>query len=257
MLLAQSSWPEVKDYLQDCDGIIIPIGSIEQHGPNGLLGTDALCPEIIAGTLSSSTEFLIAPTFSVGIAQHHLAFPGTITLRPITMINAIMDWVDSLARHGFKRFYFLNGHGGNVPTINAAFAELYGRYSLAHEPAPFVLKLQNWWQLEGVAELSEKLYPDGLGRHATPAEISVTYAAYPESIKSVHIEPKIAPLGPVHDAADYRARFPDGRIGSNPSQSNPDDGKALIAASMRALIKDARGFFGSGKQAGFEVLENQ
>ena len=53
------------------------------------------------------------------------AFAGTITLRPSTMIAAMLDWTQILARHGFERIYWLNGHGGNIATITAAFSEIY------------------------------------------------------------------------------------------------------------------------------------
>ena len=114
MRLHLSTWPDIEDYLTRSKAILIPIGSTEQHGPNGLIGTDALCPEIIAAAAELETELLIGPTFSVGIAQHHLGFPGSMTLRPSTMIAAMSDWTHSLMRHGFERIFWLNGHGGIV-----------------------------------------------------------------------------------------------------------------------------------------------
>jgi creatinine amidohydrolase len=149
MLLHHASWPEVEAYLKRCKGIVIPIGSTEQHGPNGLVGTDAICPEVIAAEAGAESGFLIGPTFNVGIAQHHLAFPGSMTLRPSTMIAALNDWIESLTRHGFDRIYFLNGHGGNITTINAAFAEYYANFSLDAAACPVRLSQRNWWELPG------------------------------------------------------------------------------------------------------------
>ena len=125
MQLHLSTWPEVEAYLAKSKAILIPIGSTEQHGPNGLLGTDALCPEIIGSRAGDEAGILVGPTFNVGQAQHHMGFSGTITLRPSTMIAAMQDWAQSLARHGFERIYWLNGHGGNIATITAAFSEIY------------------------------------------------------------------------------------------------------------------------------------
>ncbi|MGD2132439.1 MAG: creatininase family protein [Maricaulaceae bacterium] len=247
MQLHLSTWTDVESYLARCRGIVIPIGSTEQHGPNGLLGTDALCPEIIAKEAGDRSGLLIGPTFNIGIAQHHMGFPGTITLRPSTMIAAMNDWIESLTRHGFNRLFFLNGHGGNVATIEAAFGEAYANCSLKGAPAEFACRLRNWWELKGVMKLATSLYPKGHGSHATPSEVAVTQYAYPETIRDVEMTPKIAPTGPIRDADDYRARFPDGRIGSDPSLATPEDGKTLVEASVAALITEAQAFFDEGR----------
>jgi creatinine amidohydrolase len=243
MLLNTASWPEVDAYLKRSKGIVIPIGSTEQHGPNGLLGTDAICPEVIAREAAEEAGFLVAPTFSVGSAQHHLGFAGTITLRPSTMIAAINDWIDSLARHGFKRMYFLNGHGGNIAPIATAFAENYAAWSLDGDVCPFKCRQRNWWELEGVMDLCKEIFPEGDGSHATASEVAVTYYAHPEAVKNVEMSPKIAPEGEFTDAANYRATFPDGRIGSDPSQATPEKGARLVAAAKAGLIREVEAFF--------------
>ena len=84
MLLHLSTWQEIEDYLKRSKTVVIPIGSNEQHGPTGLLGTDWLCPEIIAHEAQKTADILVAPTFNIGMAQHHLGFAGTISLRPST-----------------------------------------------------------------------------------------------------------------------------------------------------------------------------
>jgi len=248
MQLHLSTWPEIEAYLASSKAILIPIGSTEQHGPNGLLGTDALCPEVIARRAGDEAGFLVGPTFNVGQAQHHMAFAGTITLRPTTMIAAMVDWAASLARHGFERIYWLNGHGGNVNTINAAFAEIYHGISFdragANHP-PLVCKLRNWWELSHVMDVCRQLFPVGEGQHATPSEVSVTYFAYPQAQKRVDMSPKIAPLGPILDAEDYRRRFPDGRIGSDPSQANVAAGEKIVAAAVKAVIAEFQQFASS------------
>lgn len=242
MLLHLSTWPEIDERLKASRTVVVPIGSNEQHGPMGLLGTDWLCPEIIAHAAHKEGDLLIAPTFNIGMAQHHLAFSGTISLRPSTFMAAISDWVSSLARHGFDRIYFLNGHGGNIATIEAAFSEIYADYSYGAEPCPFVLKLRNWWDLPGISRLCARLYPEGHGSHATPSEIAVTFAAYPDHIKSAAMEPKIASTGPIRDALDYRSRFADGRIGSDSSLAAAEQGREIIAAAVRGLIDDIAKF---------------
>lgn len=242
MLLHMSTWPEIDARLKASKTVVIPIGSNEQHGPIGLLGTDWLCPEIIAHAAEKDHDILVAPTFNIGMAQHHLGFAGTISLRPSTFMAAIEDWVNSLSRHGFTHIYFLNGHGGNVASIEAAFSQIYSRYSYDNRPCPFILKLCNWWDLPGIARLCARLYPQGHGSHATPSEIAVTYAAYPDHVKSAVMEPQIAPTGPIRDALDYRGRFPDGRIGSDSSLATIEQGQQIIATAVTGLAEDVRKF---------------
>ncbi|WP_223416097.1 MULTISPECIES: creatininase family protein [unclassified Pseudomonas] len=242
MLLHLSTWAEIGKFLERSRTIVIPIGSNEQHGPTGLLGTDWMCPEIIACEAQKSADILIAPTFNIGMAQHHLGFPGTISLRPSTFIAAIGDWVRSLAAHGFERILFLNGHGGNVASIEAAFSELYAEASFARRPAGFALKLCNWWDLDGIGELAREQFPEGHGIHATPSEIAVTQWAYPDSIKSAKYSPQIAPWGPIREALDFRARHPDGRMGSDPSLATPDKGRALVMLAAQSLVQELDAF---------------
>ena len=244
MLLAKSTWPEVEAYLRRSRTVAIPIGSNEQHGPTGLLGTDWMCPEIIAGHAAAERphDILVGPTFAVGMAQHHLGFPGSISLRPSTMIAAIRDWTASLAAHGFERIYWLNGHGGNVATVEAAFSEVYSEASYQGRSRGFALKLRNWWELPGVLRLCARLFPDGHGSHATPSEIAVTQFAYPDAVKAANYAPRIAPNGPIREAADFRARYPDGRMGSDPAQASPEKGREIVELAAKGLLEELAAF---------------
>jgi creatinine amidohydrolase/Fe(II)-dependent formamide hydrolase-like protein len=244
MLLAKSTWPEIETYLGRSQAVVVPIGSNEQHGPTGLLGTDWMCPEIIAHEAQGSADILVAPTFNIGMAQHHLGFPGTISLRPSTFIAAIGDWARSLGGHGFTRIYFLNGHGGNVASIEAAFSEIYADYSFRGVRSPFALKLKNWWDLAGVTALANQQFPVGHGMHATPSEIAVTQWAYPDAIKTGPYAPRIAPSGPIREALDFRARHADGRMGSDPALATPEKGGALVKLAAKSLIEDLAAFVG-------------
>jgi creatinine amidohydrolase len=243
MLLHLSTWQEIDDHLKRSRTVVIPIGSNEQHGPTGLLGTDWLCPEIISHEAQRQhPDLLVAPTFNIGMAQHHLGFPGTIALRPSTFMAAIFDWCRSLGLAGFEKLYFLNGHGGNVATIEAAFSELYAEATFAGRNRGFACKLKNWWELPGVMALASRQFPTGHGSHATPSEIAVTQWGYPDAIKSANYAPQVAPTGPIREALDFRARYPDGRMGSDPGQANPEKGGELVAAAVKGLMEDVGAF---------------
>jgi creatinine amidohydrolase len=246
MLLHMSTWQEIEAHLEGSRTVVIPIGSNEQHGPTGLLGTDFLCPQIIAYEAEKHSTLLIAPTFNIGMAQHHLGFPGSISLRPSTFIAALSDWTRSLVGHGFERLYFLNGHGGNVASIEAGFSEIYAAASFDRRRAGFALKLRNWWDLPGVMPLANRLFPTGHGSHATPSEIAVTQWAYPDQIKAANYAPQVAPTGPIREAADFRARYADGRMGSDPGLATPEKGGQLVQLAARELIKEVETFAGEG-----------
>jgi creatinine amidohydrolase len=240
MQLHLQTWPDVERYLATSQAIIIPIGSTEQHGPNGLIGTDALCAEAVAKGVGEKAQALVAPTISVGMAQHHLGFPGSMTLMPSTLIAVIKDWVFSLSRHGFRRFYFVNGHGGNIATVQAAFSEIYAVSSLdgAGNRASLQCRLRNWWQADGISSLSRELYGSSEGSHATPSEVSMTWHLFPEAARPMRLDPEVAPSGEFADAADYRRRFPDGRIGSNPGLATAEAGKRLLDLAVVGLTAD-------------------
>ncbi|HVV69745.1 MAG TPA: creatininase family protein [Gammaproteobacteria bacterium] len=240
MFLQLSTWPEIEAYLKTNKSIIIPIGSTEQHGPTGLIGTDAICPQTLAQGIEKQCQALIAPTINFGMAQHHLGFPGTISLRPSTLMALIFDIVNSLAVHGFEKIYFLNGHGGNVATLEAAFDSIYAESSFKSTSifSKLECRLHNWWEHRELKNLSKELHGENEGWHATPGEIALTYFAYPHAVKSATLHPQIAPIGEFRDASDFRQQFPDGRIGSDPSKASVATGEKLYQIAVACVLKD-------------------
>lgn len=247
MLLHLATWQEVETYLQKSRGIILPIGSTEQHGPTGLIGTDAICAEAIANGVGEATNGLVAPTIAIGMALHHTAFPGTISLRPTTMIQVIVDYLTCLTRSGFTKFFFINGHGGNIATLKAAFAETY--YHLGNLSLPEATKVRckvgNWFTCRSVYQLAKKLYGDKEGSHATPSEIALTQYIYPDSIKQAPLAEEVASGYPIYSAADFRLHYPDGRMGSNPALATKEHGKELYELAVKDLTKSYLEFLGT------------
>jgi creatinine amidohydrolase len=243
MLLSLSTWQEVEAYLEHSTGLIIPIGSTEQHGPNGLIGTDAICPEKIAHGIAEQAGILVAPTINYGMSQHHMAFAGTVTLRPSTLVQLVIDVVESLSRHGFDHIYFLNGHGGNIAPVTTAFSEIYANSSVDNPPR---LHLSNWWLNHAITDLAAELYGDAEGRHATVSEVSLSYFAHPEAVKEVSISPAVANDGVIYGAVDFRKQFPDGRIGSNPALASVEAGESFYRLAVETISDDFRRFVDEG-----------
>jgi creatinine amidohydrolase len=239
MLLHLSTWPEVETYLQQSQGIIIPIGSTEQHGPTGLIGTDAICAEVISRGVGETTQAMVAPTINVGMALHHTAFSGTISLRPSTLILVIKDYITCLAKAGFTKFYFINGHGGNIATLKAAFSETYAHLEdlQIQNYQKVQCQIANWFMCGSVYKLAKELYGDQEGSHATPSEVAVTQYVYPEAIKKAPLSPEVAGGHKIYGAVDFRSRYPDGRMGSNPDLATPEHGKQFYDVAVEELSK--------------------
>lgn len=230
MLLQLATWPEVERYLGVRTDIILPVGSTEQHGPIGLIGTDALTAAAVAEGVGAAEGALVAPTIAVGMAVHHLAFPGSMTLKPSTLIAMVVDCVQSLAHHGFRRFFFLNGHGGNIASLTAAFYEVHAQAN----GADIRCLLSNWWQPDPVQALIRELYGAAEGSHATPSEVAVTWHLHPQAQRTARLEPEIAPRGGFHGPEDFRRRYPDGRIGSNSALATAAAGRRILETAIAA-----------------------
>lgn len=237
MLLHLSTWQEVEAYLQQSKGIIFPIGSTEQHGPTGLIGTDAICAEAIAAGVGDATQAIVGPTINVGMALHHTAFPGSISLRPSTLVQVVRDYITCLAKAGFSKFYFINGHGGNIATLKAAFSETYAHLEDLQIPNAQYVQCQvaNWFMCGSVYKLAKELYGDQEGSHATPSEVALTQYVYPNAIKQAYLSPEVASGHRIYSAADFRVRYPDGRMGSNPALATPEHGKQFYDLAVKEL----------------------
>ncbi len=238
------TWTEVEDYLKHCKGIILPIGSTEQHGPTGAIGTDTLTAEAIAREVGCRTGVLVTPTQAFGMAEHHLGFPGTMSLKPSTLLAVLHDLVVSLASNGFEKIFVINGHGGNIATVKAAFMQAYGtaisqKLSVSSR---FQCKLANWFMAAPVRSFSRDLYGDKEGHHATPSEISLTLHLQ-HSLRSKQMPlPDPSPAGPIHGPEDFRLRYPDGRMGSDPYLAQSSHGEALLEIAATSLSQDLSNF---------------
>ncbi|MFT4039370.1 MAG: creatininase family protein [Thermomicrobiales bacterium] len=125
LLLADLSAPETAALLPTIDLVLIPVGAHEQHGPNIAVSTDTVSAEALCHEAAArlGPRVAVAPAVPWGISWHHMAFPGTITLRPETLQALLEDIIASLHAHGLQRFLIVNGHGGNTAVIATACEE--------------------------------------------------------------------------------------------------------------------------------------
>ena len=103
--------------------VVLPVASMEQHGPHLPVGVDTILSEAVcraaAEHISADTPAVVAPTLWCGMAEHHMAFGGTFTFDIPTYRAVLLALLKSIERHGFKRAFIVNGHGGNISALSA------------------------------------------------------------------------------------------------------------------------------------------
>ncbi len=122
-LLGELTWPEAQSRLKEVDVALLPVGSIEQHGPHLPLDTDAFDAEYLAHKVAeacSDPKPLVLPLLPYGVSYHHEDFSGTISVSPETLAQMVYDIGISVAHHGIVKLVIINGHGGNSPALNFA-----------------------------------------------------------------------------------------------------------------------------------------
>ncbi len=126
-LLEEMTWEEAEERLKKIDIAILPVGSIEQHGPHLPLSTDAfdaywLAKEVVKRV--PDPKPIVLPPINYGVSYHHMAFCGTISISPNTLMETVYDIGISCASHGIRKLLIINGHGGNTPAIKCAGQKL-------------------------------------------------------------------------------------------------------------------------------------
>jgi len=141
--LPHMTYPEVEVFLEKSDMVIIPVGSLEQHGDHLPIGTDFINGVERCKLIAQERDVLVAPVLMVGQSPYHMGMAGTITLSAETIVQVHLEAVKSLIHHGFKRFIIMNAHGGNraittllVDQINQTTAGV--AVSFGQAAAPFM-----------------------------------------------------------------------------------------------------------------------
>ncbi|MBP2472053.1 creatinine amidohydrolase [Crossiella equi] len=218
--------------------VLLPIGSTEQHGPHLPTGVDDLLAaevtRLAAEQLAGLVPVVVAPAIPFGLAEHHMAFGGTITLGLGTLHALLRDVCRSISRAGFNRILIVNGHGGNMTALHALVTEL-------GVEVPAQIGLANYFTLarEVVAETLEA--QDGL-MHACEGETSLMLAAFPELVRGDKLTRAHGPAitmpaeskAPVYLPVSFRT-FTPGGVAGDARAATAAKGKRLLAACAREL----------------------
>jgi creatinine amidohydrolase len=123
--------PEIAAALTRSPRVVLPMGSVEQHGPHLPTGTDFLAAVAIALEVAERIDALVLPLCPLGVTPMHMPYPGTVSLRPQTLQDVVADIGASLAAHGCREFVILNWHEGNIPSLALVAEHLHRDLGLA------------------------------------------------------------------------------------------------------------------------------
>jgi len=125
--LSKATWSEFGQAVDagQVDRAIMAIGSLEQHGPHLPLSTDTIIADHLASQIASRCKTaILLPSIEFGCSSEHVSFPGTMSIGSDTLSNILLEITASLMQNRLKRFFIINGHGGNRGTIEVALTKI-------------------------------------------------------------------------------------------------------------------------------------
>lgn len=251
MLWHELTSPRIGSLSRDIP-VVIPLGSCEQHGAHLPVFVDTLQLDAITARLEKKLgeQVLICPTLWLGSSHHHLDFPGTLSVPPKLYSEIIQSMVRCFLRHGFRRLFFLNGHGGNVAPASLALTDLVATDDLADAST---MAFASWWVLS-----SERLASDLHGMkspkltHACEYETSLVLAIREDLVEMAQLSGEVVEktrpwmanpkwVGKVEGYHRFHRWTSTGHMGE-PAAATKEKGLSLIHSAVEALAEFIRDF---------------
>jgi creatinine amidohydrolase len=230
--------------------LIIPLGATEQHGPHLPVGTDTLLVETIAErallALQDSFPAVLAPTLPLGSSAHHMPFGGTLSLTSLSFYRVLMDLGRSAAAGGFRRMFYLNGHGGNHELAQVAARDL-------GLELPIAVGAGSWWAMAYDA-LIEAGSPTirSIPGHAGGFETAAMMAMAAHLVRE---QPPIREDQPAESPpfrSDYRTEIhgswkaTDG-FTDNPADASAELGARFLTVAVAKIAADLTSFYSNSR----------
>lgn len=237
---ARQAWSEVR-------GAIVAVGSLEQHGPNLGMSVDTAIADGLARRLAARfyPRLVHLPAVPYGVSYHHMAFTGSLTLRPETLDAIIADLAASLAHHGVRTLILVNGHGGNQATLGNAGVKLrFQGYRVA---------VMSWFGLAG--DEAAKTARSALYNHACEVETSIAMALTPGLVRREALAPgqtKPLPYRYADIRGATRAEVPyrfdelteNGALG-DARLATLEDGERIVSTTLERAVAFLEDFLGA------------
>jgi creatinine amidohydrolase len=180
--IMEMSQPEVEELLKSNDQVIIPNGSIEQHGPHLPMGTDYINGFNAAKKVAEKTNSLLVPFSPIGFSPYHLHWKGSLTISSNTFINYFQDICESLIYHGARKFVIMIGHEGNIAPVTLGATNIQSKY----EDVRFFVVC--WWVI------AEQLFPGKMKAYHAGRQETVGVMAYNSKLVDVSKATNPSPL---------------------------------------------------------------
>ncbi|MDR7521152.1 MAG: creatininase family protein [Armatimonadota bacterium] len=247
VLLEELSWPDVEQALgAGVRTVVIVTASVEQHGPHLPMVTDAAIGHAVGERVARRLgRALLAPVIRPGCSDHHLAFPGSLSVPQEVLIQTVMAYVRSLVPHGFDTFVLLSSHGGNFDALEIAARRLREEFG---QRGVRIVEFAGRRDLMAMSRLMVET-ASGLGApqdveviHADATETSIMMRLHPHLVDAGRLERGL--VGPI-DPDDLfrrglRAVTPNGIIG-DATRARPEIGEAILdrlADHIVAAVKE-------------------
>lgn len=228
---------ELRDLASSNAFVLLPVASMEQHGPHLPVGVDTILCEGVckaaAEAVAGEMPVVVAPTLWCGMAEHHMAFGGTFTFDIPTYRAVLLAFLKSIARHGFKRVFIVNGHGGNIAALSAFLPDLTLETGLTIRVTTYFELAQP--AMPAILEDQERV------RHACEGETSLMMVIAPDLVRTdtlplavgpKHVTPR--PLG-VERHRSFK-EFSDTGVVGDARRSSKAKGEKLLTACRDALV---------------------
>jgi creatinine amidohydrolase len=173
----EMSWPEIGEAALRDPLVVLPVGTMEQHGPHLPLMVDYIIPQRIAEAAAEALapNVIVMPPVVYSFNEHHLDFPGTIAINMHTIIDYVAQIGFSLAHHGFRHIVLFNGHGSNEPVMDLAMRRI-------NNETDAICAMASYWSLIEPEDLPWRRESYGVSRHADEEETSLLLSLCPHLV---------------------------------------------------------------------------